>query len=334
MPAPRPVQTRRPLALLLAATAAAAASSSAPHAARADVPGLAQTASSLTTVSPAPASPEHDAPSSADDPAPGSLPETAVGGASSAPGAAVEPGTALAPTAVRPRRRATTVAPPPAPVRGPGQPELLTVRGYPGAWYYRPNNGRAGRQRVVVYLHGRGSNVREHCRQLHETVQHYGWLLCPIGPVDRGGDRREWNNDRNYAARSTVAAIDTLVARFPRRARRHDNVMIGFSEGSYVGMNVALMYPRTFPRWFIIAPDDRYIDSERERIERATQSLERAYLLTGAEDVTLPHSRRAHTMLERAFGRRRERFRIVPGMGHQLPTDQRLTRNILDWLTR
>jgi predicted esterase len=187
---------------------------------------------------------------------------------------------------------------------------------------------------VFVYLHGRGSNVREHCRQLHEVVQHYGWLLCPIGPVDRGGDRREWNNNRDYAARATLASIDALVALHPRRARRHDNVMIGFSEGSYVGMNTALMNPRTFPRWLIIAADDRYIDSERERIERAAQSVQRAYLLTGVDDVTLPHSRRAHALLERAFGRRRERFRVQPGMGHQLPGDGHLVRNILDWLTR
>jgi pimeloyl-ACP methyl ester carboxylesterase len=158
--------------------------------------------------------------------------------------------------------------------------------------------------------------------------------LCVNGPVDRGGGRREWANNADAGSRVAVAALDALVARFPSRVRRHDNVVVGFSEGAYVAMNLALRNPRTFPRWFIIAADDRYIPSERERIERAAQSVQRVYLLTGAADVTLPHSRAVHAVLERAFGRRRERLRVVPGMPHQLPQDQRLLFNIFHWLTR
>ena len=38
----------------------------------------------------------------------------------------------------------------------------------PDAWFIRPAGG--GRQRVIVYLHGRNSEPHEHCRQLAAQV--------------------------------------------------------------------------------------------------------------------------------------------------------------------
>ena len=119
----------------------------------------------------------------------------------------------------------------------------------------------------MVYLHGRGSGPARALPPASPVSAHYGWLLCPIGPGDARDGRREWQHDRDYAARAAIASIDTLVNTYPRRSapRQRDHRL---HEGSYVGMNEALMNPRTFPRWLIIAADDRYIDSERERIQR------------------------------------------------------------------
>lgn len=212
-------------------------------------------------------------------------------------------------------------------------PERLQLPGMPGAWFYRPAGG--GRQRVLVYLHPRNGNPREGCERFHEVAPPFGWLLCPIGPVDRGNGRREWNNNAQFARRETIAALEALYQRFPRRVRRHDNVIMGFSEGAYAAMNVGLMEPLTFPRWFIVAANDGYIDGEDERIARAASSVRRVYLLTGAGDQIVDRTRRAHQLLTRAWGRRRVRMRILEGAGHELPPEfRRVTRSILLWVTQ
>ena len=153
-----------------------------------------------------------------------------------------------------------------------GDPERLDLPGMAGAYFYRPSS--RGRQRVLVYLHARGANPRESCRKWHESTPRFGWLLCPIGPHthERGGATRQWRNDAGYARRESIAGIERLSALFRGRVQRHNNVVMGFSEGAYVGMNVGLQEPTTFPRRLIIAPNDGYLDGEAPRIRRLTES--------------------------------------------------------------
>lgn len=215
----------------------------------------------------------------------------------------------------------------------PGEVERLELPRMTGALFYRPSSG--GRQRVFVYLHARNANPRESCQQFHQVVARFGWLLCPLGPVDRGNGRREWRNNAEYARRETIAALDALYARFPRRVRRHDNVVMGFSEGAYVGMNLGLYEPVTFPRWLIFAANDGYIDSETERVQSATPTVRRVYLMTGATDGVVENTRRTNTQLTRAWGRRRVRMQILANSGHQLPLDFVPTvRRALLWVTQ
>lgn len=206
-----------------------------------------------------------------------------------------------------------------APRRAPGDPERLEVQGFVGAYFYRaPVRGAA---RVLVYLHPRNGDPLEGCRHVREVLGRFGWVLCPLGPVDRGGGRREWRNDRDYGERETLASVEALARRFGSRVRRRDNVVMGFSEGSLIAMQTGLRHPEVFPRWFIVAPDDRYLGGGSELLERASSAIRRVYLLTGETDVTMPHSRVAARMLERAWGRRRVRFRELPGVGHELPPE-------------
>jgi predicted esterase len=244
-----------------------------------------------------------------------------------------EPANANPTATPTPRPRPRRSRPEPEPPRQPGDPDRLQISGMAGAYFYRSQTGRR-RARVLVYLHARNANPRESCRTFHQIANRFGWLLCPIGQVDRGGGRREWRNDRDYANRETILALDALAARFPGRVQRHDNVVMGFSEGAYVGMNVGLMNPQTFPRWVIFAADDRYIDSEGERIRRAATLVRRVYLVTGRTDSVLQHTQRAYDQLARVWGRRHIRMRILENAGHELPPEfVRTVRNVLMWVT-
>ncbi|MDP3276127.1 MAG: hypothetical protein Q8Q09_13085 [Deltaproteobacteria bacterium] len=216
----------------------------------------------------------------------------------------------------------------------PGDPERLDISGFAGAYFYRPA-GR-GNQRVLVYLHSRGADPREACRTWHQSTPRFGWMVCPIGPHnhERGGSHRQWRNDAGYARRESIAAIERLGTLFPRRVRRHDNVLMGFSEGAFVAMNVGLQEPETFPRWLIVASHDGYIDGERQRIERLRASNPRIYLITGRHDEIYHHSELTEAMLVRAFGRRRVKFRTLDHAGHELPPEfVPVTRRALLWLT-
>jgi predicted esterase len=285
-----------------------------PAVAPSDTPTIGGAPRPAPTGEEAPAPPESSAPPGAPTPRP----------ASPAPG---------------PRPTAAHIVAPPAsrvviePPLSRDDPERLNLPGMPGAWFYRPSS--ASRQRVLVYLHSRGANPRDACRRWHESTPRFGWLVCPIGQVDRGNGRHEWNNNAQFARREAVAAVEALYARFPRRVRRHDNVIMGFSEGAFTAMNVGLMEPLTFPRWFIIASHDGYIDGEEERITRAALSVQRVFLLTGIHDEIVERSRRAFDVLRRAFGRRHVRLQVLEGAGHELPPDfYRVTRGILLWITQ
>ncbi len=199
-----------------------------------------------------------------------------------------------------------------------GEPEVLELTAMPDAWFYRPRGG--GMRRVFVYLHSRGADPKEACRRFSAIVPRYGWLVCPVGPGHRGGGRYVWNNNALLARRYSVAAVNALRGRFPRRVRATDNVVMGFSEGAFVAMQTGLMEPVIFPRWVIFSAHDGYIGMNTELYPAARLALRRVYLLTGAHDEIVDRTRRAEALMRRhRLGT--VQMRILPRANHELPPD-------------
>lgn len=212
-----------------------------------------------------------------------------------------------------------------------GEPEVLELAGMPDAWFFRPSVG--GTRRVFVYLHSRGANPREACQRFATVVPRYGWLVCPVGPGHRGGGRYVWNNNATLARRYSVAAVNALRARFPRRVRATDNVVMGFSEGAFVAMQTGLAEPTIFPRWVIFASHDGYVGMNSELYPAARRALRKVYLITGAGDEIVERSRRAAEFMRRQRLGRVE-LRILPRAAHELPPDFAPTvRRALTWVT-
>lgn len=216
--------------------------------------------------------------------------------------------------------------------RAPGDPEVLELEGMPDQYFYRART--RGRARVFVYLHSRGANPREACKRFSNVVTRYGWLLCPVGPGDRGGGRRVWNNNATLARRYAVAGVEALARRFNRRVRWNDHVIMGFSEGAFVAMQTGLAEPGRFPRWVIFAAHDGYIDMNRELYPAARRALRKVYLITGAGDEIVQHTRRADALMRRErLGR--VQMRILPGAAHELPPAfDAEVRRALQYVTR
>jgi predicted esterase len=143
-----------------------------------------------------------------------------------------------------------------------------------------------------------------------------------------------WNNNPFLARRDTVAAGNALSARFPRRVRRSDNVLLGFSEGAFVAMQVGMQEPTLFPRWVIFAAHDGYLSSSREVLAAARRSLRRIYLITGEHDEIVAHTHAAAAWLRRQRLGRVE-LRVLDGAHHELPPAFVPTvRRALQWVTR
>jgi predicted esterase len=215
-----------------------------------------------------------------------------------------------------------------------GEPSRLTVPGSADAFYYKPV-GR-GPKPVLMFLHGRNGNPAEDCRKWAKVGTQFGWVVCPQGPEDHGAGNRSWNNSVPAGKHITDGALAALEARFKGRVRKRNNILIGFSEGAYIAMQLGLHDPATWDRWLILAANDRYWygDADTEALfGEARRKVKRVFLLTGESDGVAENTRRVARLVKDA--RIPVRVRITPGMGHEVPADRMVVnyRRPLLWLS-
>ena len=211
------------------------------------------------------------------------------------------------------------------------EPQRLEVPGYPDAFYYRPR-GR-GMKPVLVYLHGRGGNPAEDCRKWARVGTQFGWVVCPSGPEDRGGGARAWSNNAQLGGQIVKAALDSLRDKFHHRVQLRNNVLIGFSEGAFVAMQVGLRDPRTWSHWLILAANDQYwFGDAKDVLHENRRRIRAVYLLTGESDEVAPNTQRVGELLKDE--KVHVKVKIAPGMGHEVPAERMRStyRRPLAWL--
>jgi predicted esterase len=211
------------------------------------------------------------------------------------------------------------------------EPMRLEVPGYSEAFYYRAHG--KGLRPVVMYLHGRGGNPLEDCRKWAKVAAQFGWVVCPQGAEDRGGGSRSWVNDSQGAKEIMHATLYALRDKYKHKVQLRHNILIGFSEGAFVAMQVGLRDPTTWNRWLILAANDQYWFGDTEMLlAEDRRKLRRVYLLTGENDEVAENTGRVREILKKA--KVPSRIKIVPGMGHEIPGDRMVTtyRRPLLWL--
>jgi predicted esterase len=214
-----------------------------------------------------------------------------------------------------------------------GEPQHLEVSGYPDAFYFRPR-GR-GLKPVIIYLHGRGGNPQEDCRKWARVATQFGWVLCPQGPEDRGGGARSWANNPTVGKEIIDASLGALRAKFHRRVQLRGNILVGFSEGAFIAMQVGLHDPATWSRWLILAANDQYWWGDAAQLlHDARKKIRRVYLLTGENDEVAQNTERVGQLVKAESIP--VKVSIKPGMGHEVPADRMITnyRRPLLWLAR
>jgi predicted esterase len=210
--------------------------------------------------------------------------------------------------------------------------QVLAVPGQPSAYYYRPSS--RDERHILMFLHGRGGNAAEDCRKWARAASVFGWVVCPQGPDDRGGGARTWANNPVAAKAIIDATVLALKEKFKSKVVTRGNILIGFSEGAFIAMQVGLKDPKAWDRWLILGASDQYwMNAEtKTALEASGKKIRRVYLLTGENDTVAESTKRAGDMLKDA--KIPVRVRIMPGMGHEVPTDRMITmyRRPLRWL--
>ena len=212
-----------------------------------------------------------------------------------------------------------------------GPPSVLDVPGEAHAFFYPPRV--KGKRPLIVWLHGRSGDPERDCQKWAKVATDIGWVLCPSGPEARGGGMRGWNNSWPGAKRSVDAAVAAFGAKFGKRIKPHANILIGFSEGALVAMNVGVREPDTFSRWLILAANDVYWGGEGvSELRKGKKQLRRVYLLTGEKDGVVENTRRVHKTIEQEGVR--VRLWTPSDIGHEVP-ERRMRefyRKPLRWL--
>lgn len=215
-----------------------------------------------------------------------------------------------------------------------GDPLVLEVPNAPDAYYYKPRS--KGAKPVLMYLHGRGGNPAEDCRKWAKVGTQFGWVVCPSGPGDNGAGGRTWSNGAVDAQHVLDSAIQALRAKYKSRVQRRGNVLIGFSEGAFVAMQVGLKDQATWTKWLILGASDQYWGGGdiEHALEPDKRKVRRVYLLTGENDGVAENTKRVGETLKK--NKVPVKVRLVPGMGHEVPADRMVStyRRPLAWLVR
>ncbi|MCC6646537.1 MAG: hypothetical protein IT374_13310 [Polyangiaceae bacterium] len=215
--------------------------------------------------------------------------------------------------------------------RRPPEPSALEVHGEAPS-YVVPPSGK-GQRPLIVWLHGRGGDPRADCEKWSKVTVELGWLLCVSGPEARGGGARGWHNNWASSKRSVDAAVAAFLEKHRKRVKPGSNVLIGFSEGALVAMNVGVREPELFPRWLILAANDVYWGGDGvSELARNKKLIKRVYLLTGEKDGVVDNTRRVFASLEKE--RVKARIWTPDDIGHEVPEDRMRTfyRKPLLWL--
>src|SRR6185369_2451549 len=134
------------------------------------------------------------------------------------------------------------------------------------------------------------------------------------------------------AQRVIDGTIEALRDKYHGKVHRRGNVLIGFSEGAWVAMNVGLKDQRTWSRWLILGASDAYWGDVSEQLDKDKRKIARVYLLTGENDGVAQNTVRVGETLKKI--KVPVKVKLVPGMGHEVPGDRMIStyRRPLAWL--
>ena len=139
--------------------------------------------------------------------------------------------------------------------KAPPSTPIAWTRGEVRGLALKPADGAPARPPIVL-LHGRCGHVQNACSEFRGAAHPFGWLVCPSANARCAGGGASWAGD----AREKQAMVDAAIAAVADRAKGEvdasaPGLLIGFSQGAYVGLDIALRNPKKYRALLLIGAE-------------------------------------------------------------------------------
>ncbi len=120
---------------------------------------------------------------------------------------------------------------------------------------YRPRDASKPRP-AAVYLNGRCGVTTNGCPHFREGVTPFGWLVCPPANAKCPGGGASWGGSPTDRRTLVEAAISDVARAYPAEVdARAPSVLIGFSQGAWIALDLARQKPGAYPGLLLIGAD-------------------------------------------------------------------------------
>ncbi len=181
----------------------------------------------------------------------------------------------------------------------------------------------AGKPLTVVYLHGIHGRAENGCPWLRDGATEIGWLVCPSANAHLANDTYSWGG--------TILEQRAVVARAERAAQAQGadpasaNVIVGFSQGAYVALDLVGAQLGSYRGLVLIGAD---VDPAKALLDAG--GVGRLVLAAGSLDASFGPLRRAAERLRREG--MAVRFVDLGRIGHTYQTtDKEALRDAIVW---
>lgn len=187
---------------------------------------------------------------------------------------------------------------------------------------FPPSKAASRAPMTVVYLHGRHARVANGCPWFRSGASELGWLVCPEGVEAEANGSWSWGGDV-FAQGAIVNR--TLRAAVANGATKEPGVAVGFSQGSYVAVDLVKARLARF-RGLVLLGAEMHPDARTLREAGVKRVALGAGSLDGAHDSLVEEARRLDGEgLETRF------FELGP-IGHAYTTeDTAVLRDAIAW---
>lgn len=176
----------------------------------------------------------------------------------------------------------------------------------------------------VVYLHGVNGRAENGCPHFRSGASEVGWLVCPEGVEKNEATRTaSWGGD---VIKQGAVVSRALKAAESKGASKEPGVVVGFSQGSYVALDLVKTNLGHFRGLVLIAAPEAHPSAKKLQ----AAGIERVVLAAGARDSS-------HDVLIADVKRLRDegmdaRFVDLGNIGHTYATeDNAVLRDAIVW---
>ncbi|MFC1617240.1 alpha/beta hydrolase-fold protein [Candidatus Margulisiibacteriota bacterium] len=184
----------------------------------------------------------------------------------------------------------------------------------PASYYQKANRFR--RYPLLIALHGLRETSEQSLGRYQKIANNLNMILvCPRASSYRGGYTRKPKDDREKIS----YLFDYMVRNY--RIRKNKSVLVGFSRGGHIAVEIGLMYPAKFRNvvcmfGFFDKRHERMLKNNLRRYKRLYKRS-RFYFITGKGDL----SQRATNLGYRTMKNRgiKTKLKTYPNLLHGIP---------------